>query len=246
MQPEKKQLELLLMHYFRERNPDFPKGKLMASESPDFILKLKTKNRIGIELTRLNPLSVPPAGFNEQEQKSIREQIIESSGNLFTRSSHFKLFAKFQFSERIPIEAERVLAITAIVTNAIRNALQHKKPNSFFYTIIGSEELPRGIENILLVNHPELKAPVWERSNNLGISEDVMSDIHAAIQKKDEKLRLYYRQSLNFYWLIILVDRLQGIKNYNIHDKIMNQVFKSCFQQVYLFDLIKSDVVQLV
>lgn len=246
MKPEKKQLELLLMHYFRERHPDFPKGKLTASESPDFILKLKTRNRIGIELTRLNPVKIAFPLEMGLEQKAMREQIIESAQTIFSRSSPFKLFVKFHFSEKTIVETERVLSVTARVTNAIRQAVQFKKTGDFFYSIIDSKNLPEGIEGILLVNHPELNTPVWEQTNNLGISEDVMGDIQAAIQKKDEKLRLYQQQNLNFYWLVIFVDKLQGVKNYNLHDKIMNRIFNSCFQQVYLFDLIKSKVFELV
>jgi len=43
--------ELMVMHSFREIFPDFPKAKLQISESPDFILKLSPKKKIGIELT---------------------------------------------------------------------------------------------------------------------------------------------------------------------------------------------------
>ncbi|MDX9908322.1 MAG: hypothetical protein RBS23_02590, partial [Mariniphaga sp.] len=57
MQPDKKQLEVLLIQYFKDCYPDFPKGKIIPSESPDFILTLKSKNSLGIELTRLNPLN---------------------------------------------------------------------------------------------------------------------------------------------------------------------------------------------
>ena len=38
---------------FIKAYPSFPKGKLLKSESPDFILKLNPKKSIGIELTRL-------------------------------------------------------------------------------------------------------------------------------------------------------------------------------------------------
>ncbi|MBN2891089.1 MAG: hypothetical protein JXL97_04405 [Bacteroidales bacterium] len=37
---------------FRKSYEDFPKGKIYASESPDFIVKLGKKKSIGIEITR--------------------------------------------------------------------------------------------------------------------------------------------------------------------------------------------------
>lgn len=46
--------EKLVMGLFRKAFPDFPKGRLVASESPDFMLKLNRRQTIGIELTRLD------------------------------------------------------------------------------------------------------------------------------------------------------------------------------------------------
>ena len=46
--------EMLIMEYFRNEYEEFPKGKLQKSESPDFILRVSTKNAIGIELTKLH------------------------------------------------------------------------------------------------------------------------------------------------------------------------------------------------
>jgi hypothetical protein len=46
--------EKLVMGLFRKAFPDFPKGRLIASESPDFMLKLNRRQTIGIELIRLD------------------------------------------------------------------------------------------------------------------------------------------------------------------------------------------------
>ncbi len=246
MQPEKKQLEILLMHYFRECYPVFPRGKLISSESPDFILKLKTRTQIGIELTRLNPLNAPAPGNSRLEQHIIRDRIIHTVKELVESNSSMQLFVKFLFSENNPIEAERELSVIAQVAHIIRKSILLKKLNKFFYIVIDNKSLPRGLENILIINHPALENSIWERSNNLGLSEDVLGDIREAIYKKDEKLHLYHRQNLNSYWLIVITDRLQGTRNYNLHDKIMNHDFQSHFQHVFLFDLIKTKIFQLV
>ncbi len=51
---DKKIFELEILDLFRERFDDFPKGVLRNSESPDFILSLSARNKIGIELVRLH------------------------------------------------------------------------------------------------------------------------------------------------------------------------------------------------
>lgn len=48
------QEEIIIMEYFRSSYSEFPKGKLVKSESPDFILSENPKNTIGIELTKLH------------------------------------------------------------------------------------------------------------------------------------------------------------------------------------------------
>ncbi|MEZ5083981.1 MAG: hypothetical protein R2750_11115 [Bacteroidales bacterium] len=48
-----KEEEKLVMSLFRKKFEDFPKGKLVASESPDFTLKVGRHNTLGIELSRL-------------------------------------------------------------------------------------------------------------------------------------------------------------------------------------------------
>jgi hypothetical protein len=55
----KKTEERIIVELFRDAFGDFPKGILNNTESPDFILSLGPRKKIGIELTRLH---VHPAG----------------------------------------------------------------------------------------------------------------------------------------------------------------------------------------
>lgn len=45
--------EQVIFDRFRQAYTDFPKGKLIKSESPDFLLKISPRKTIGIELTAL-------------------------------------------------------------------------------------------------------------------------------------------------------------------------------------------------
>ncbi len=51
---DKKQIESDIINLFREKFPGFPKGLLKPSESPDFILSITPRRKIGIELTGLH------------------------------------------------------------------------------------------------------------------------------------------------------------------------------------------------
>ncbi len=243
---DKKELEILLVNYFRDCHDDFPKGQLIPSESPDFVIKTKNRHEFGIELTRLNPVNKNIPDENQLGQIQIREEIINMSQELFEQSSGFKLFVKFLFSEEKTIIRERQILAAVQSVNLIRGAIKNKSRESFFRELV-AENLPEGMEEILIVNHPAMKISIWERANNLGVSNDVVTDIRLSIHKKDEKLlRLYQKQRLNYYWLLITTDRLHGMKSFNLPEKIRNHDFKSEFQLVFLFDLIKARVFQLV
>ncbi len=49
--------EILILEYFKQNFDEFPNGKIIKSESPDFIIKENRKRTIGIELTRLDPVA---------------------------------------------------------------------------------------------------------------------------------------------------------------------------------------------
>jgi len=247
MQPDKKQLEILLVNYFRLCYDDFPKGQLSPSESPDFIVKMRTRRALGIELTRLNPASKNPFDENQLVQIHVMEQIMALSQDLFEQGSELKLFVKFLFSDIHELSEQRQLSVAVQTVNLIRKAVDNKSGDSFFRESISGEMLPDGLDEILIVRHPVMQISAWERANNLGVSNDVVDDIRCSIHKKDEKLlRLYQKQRLNYYWLLIFTDRLHGVKSFNLPEKIINHEFYSQFQHVFLFDLMKASVFQLV
>ena len=246
MQPVKKQLEIVLVNYFREKWSAFPKGNLEPAESPDFILSLKNHQKIGIELTRLNPVNSNVPDEKQLEIIGEIEHLIEIARNIFENELPYKLFVKFLFSDEVLIGSERQMTVAVQTASVIRKALKNKKQGSFFQILLQSRELPPGISEILIVGHPVLEISLWERSNYLGISNNVVDDIKKSIHKKDEKLKLYQKQRLNYYWLLITTDRLRGVKNFNLPEKIINHRFYSHFQHVFLFDLIKAEVYELV
>lgn len=241
MREAKKQLELLLINYLRSSYPDFPKGKIVSSESPDFIVKSKPAKKIGIELVRLAPEKL----FNHLADNEFRSELINDVSELFERSSDLKLFVKICFSEKKTIHEERLLTVSAILANRIRNTVSNKNHRSFFYRSLTANELPEGIEQVLIVHHPEMEESVWEEANNLGISENVVADLKRAISRKEEKLVLYRKKKLDAYWLLVLTDQLRNVKSSNVTNRVLSEDFQSSFDRILLFDLVKTQVFEL-
>ncbi len=246
MQEVKKQLEVLLVNYFRDCYPDFPKVKVVASESPDFVVKMKSKYKLGIELTRLNPANAVTKTEEQEDLINFRDELVADMLELFEVGSDAKLFVKFMFSEKHLITPERELMVRSRTVAKIKSVIADKSDRAFFHLILTNTDLPEGLEQVMIAQHPELKESVWERSNNLGISNNVVDDIRLAIAKKDEKLRIYQKQQLQQYWLLITTDCLRADKNINLLNKIRNEEFQSRFQQVFVLDLMRARVFPLV
>jgi len=86
--------EKLILEYFKETIEGFPSGKIVASESPDFLIFSGQSEKIGIELVQLLP---PPelnhyfAGIlnpkNSYEQISMTINLKEAKRHLY-QSAH--------------------------------------------------------------------------------------------------------------------------------------------------------------
>jgi hypothetical protein len=71
---DKKNNELVIIELFRDRYNDFPKGDLIASESPDFILSIGPKRKFGLELTRLHQQITGTDPFSHENISACLQQ----------------------------------------------------------------------------------------------------------------------------------------------------------------------------
>lgn len=241
---EKKHIEVLLMEYFRNAYPEFPKGKLMTCESPDFILSLSTRSSVGIEITRLYPADqgkvILPPGDSSAEMVFINKvrELVEPY-------EQKPLFVKFLFSRRQQPDDSRMLSGAIMTAISIRKILHGVKAD-FFKAIIRNTGLPSFLDSVLVVKHNVLQSSIWEMANHQGVSNDIAADIRKAILKKDEKLKIYASRNLQEYWLLITTDKLQSARNLNVVNRLENSQFSSLFHKVFLFELMMARIFQLV
>lgn len=244
MQESKKQLENLLINYFRDSYSVFPKGRILSTESPDFIIKSKHGEKLGIELVRLHS-AFPFHSSVDPENSELNIKLIDTVKELVERTNHLSLFVKFQFSEKNPIAEERLLSVSALVSNLIRKRLSNRNEHSFFVRHFSSKELPEGIDGILLVHHPGLSESLWEAASLSGEGGNLLSDLQHAIEKKEEKIYIYRKRKLDEYWLLITSDWIQTA-GYTYPDQLISiENGDSGFQRILLFELMNAKVFEL-
>lgn len=74
----KSEQEWIIMRYFRENYPEFPKGRLTKSESPDFRLWIARGKFIGIELTQIHAYGESSAVPGFLDFRFARQQLEET------------------------------------------------------------------------------------------------------------------------------------------------------------------------
>lgn len=239
----KKQLEILIIDYFRSVDKNFPKGKLKTSESPDFLLDTSPKNKIGIELTRLY-FDDFYTGENELSD-DIKKEIVICARELFELSSSLNLFVKVSFSKQRKIIQDKQLSLSALVANAVKKSVKTQNTGSFF-SICQISNLPDEIDGIFMATHPVLTESVWEVADSPKKNYETILKIRQLIAKKEEKIQLYQKKWLNQCWLIITADRLNNKQKETFHHLIFNSGNSHQFQKIFLFDLLKAQIIQIL
>lgn len=96
-QNKKKQEEKNFLTYFSHAYPDFPNGKIKNSESPDFIIPVSRKYKVGIELTRLTQKSSEEDEFAICQVPPLsKEYLIEK---IQTKEEKLPLYQKKKLNE---------------------------------------------------------------------------------------------------------------------------------------------------
>lgn len=93
--------EEYVMKLFRNEYAGFPKGKLLKTESPDFILKESSRTAIGIELTKLHGPAI------KKEQTHFVSNVRGYQPPEFTKENiEYTINAK---DEKLPIYQQKML-----------------------------------------------------------------------------------------------------------------------------------------
>ena len=91
---------------------------------------------------------------------------------------------------------------------------------------------------------PNRKRTIGIELIQLFSKENLIESIQAAIEKKEEKLRLYQKKILENYWLIITTESLHSFK-FNIQNLIDKHEFESKYDSVFLFDELGKKIYNL-
>jgi len=242
---KKSQEEKLILKYFSSEYADFPKGKLVKTESPDFILKLNPKRSIGIELTRLYQPKSNNQEFKPKQVESLEKKIVGKAQKTYESNNKYKLYLTVFFSSTFKISKSQTTPFENEITQLVHKKTHDNDFGSFFRLNIEKSELPKHIDLIQIIYHPEVKISFWNSGGGYLIPELSKEYLENTINSKEEKLRLYQKRKIDKFWLIITINFFNRSTSFNINNKIDNWTFDSKFHKVFLFELFNRKIFEL-
>ncbi len=231
--------EFFTLSLLRERFPGFPSGSIRASESPDFLVAITPRKRIGIELTRivqLPALSIAYGGI------TIQEQFLEMIKNRVNVLWPGGVWIRLRFSAHYALTPENLLSNAIMGAAAIRRAAENLK-RQITTLLLNSAQLPPALSAIWIGVLPDSQGEVWEVEQEPLPVKAFRDAIALRIARKEEKTTIYKQKRLHQLWLLLYAGTLPKV-NINQISGIPIQSTKA-WNRILLLELDKRRVYEL-
>jgi hypothetical protein len=233
--------EKLIMRLFIKAYVDFPKGKIIKSESPDFVLRTGPKFNTGIELTRLHSNN----SLNDENGEELKKEnlLINEIRKGFEGLSKLKIYIKFFFNGALWDMGDIPMYSGFVSLYLIKLLEGYENNKAQFFKL--EEHLPEIFESIYFVVDPHFKNSCWDIGRPFLVYDLNRQLIENSIRNKEEKLTLYRKKRFDAYWLILATMKINPVKNFNVFNKLENWTFPSTFHKVFLFDVFENKAFEL-
>ena len=240
---QKKIRERQFLKYFQQSWPEFPKGRIEAGESPDFILFPKRNYRIGIEMTQLFLKKAIDGTHFIPDLETAKGLLLDAVKTQYEQQCDCPVTAHFQFSDELYFGNINIQFLAGEIADAVYNRVRMSRSNGYFHTrIMQSDNLPKCLHSITLIHHPEDKLSEWIYCKAQVPVSNFMLSIQQTIERKHAKIPIYQKKRLDQYWLLIVAECLNCTTSFNINNLIENCSFQSGFHQVFLFELFEQKI----
>jgi hypothetical protein len=241
-QNSKKKEEKTLLKYFSQAYPDFPKGKIYDTESPDFVISLSRKRKLGIELTRLTQPKSENQEFTTAQISNLEKNICYKAQKLFEFRNDLQLLVYLFFSNNIRVNNNDVIKIVERIVLDVQNHTADIDRKLMFQIYIENPIANDHVDLIYILYHPNVKSSCWGNAGGYFVPTLSKEYLIQKINSKEDKLSLYRKKKINNFWLILVTDSFERSTSFNINNQIEAWNIKSNFDKVFLFEVMGSNV----
>jgi len=230
-----KELELFYLEKFKENLPDFPKGKIVSDESPDFLVKAPNEI-VGIEITgfyrQTSSSTKPPL----QQRQSVRHKIMALAKSSYDQKGLPPVFAGVHFDLNFHCRKSEIQPIAKRLVELAEQSSLDSTPERFWRR----DDIQ--LNGIDLLSFKKWKAEsYWDAP--LGsfvptISPEQIQNIF------DEKNALCneYRMKCDKTWLVIVMNRFDPASFSLISEATLENKYSHSFDAAFLYFFDYSDL----
>lgn len=221
---------------FKELYTDFPEGKYIRGEQPDYIIHTSGKT-IGVEITQIFIDSYTDSSSNEKRKESLHSMVGHTLCQKLIPIVPFKFLLSIDYSKNnfSKFDINIITSACEIYFKQIQFSIQDYTP----IDINNFGQLPKEIDSINLFRYPSLKDSSFVESAG-GITPNLTSQhLQAILDKKDKSLKKY--KPCNEHWLLIE----EGTFYADSFDDIVVDQIKTDFKKIFLYRHSKKEIIEL-
>ena len=198
--------ELNNIELFRYLYNDFPKGKLVRTESPDFVIKKGQRNYFGIEITHVVDETNAEKFSLDSEENRRKRSLVFHARDVFEYYSEIKVNTTLYFKPNYIPKNSNIIPAAGIIAKEILKRTEGKKQDQAFHLHFRIRDLNSLLESVTVFRFPGMSESSWNDAGVYTLTQVDKELIERSIRLKEEKLQIYQKKHLHYYWLLLIVD----------------------------------------
>ena len=230
----KKQIERRLLDIFRNIFPAFPKGEIVSSEKPDFLVKGETKD-FGIEITELHR-DPNTNGITLQAQNELLKRICTKSEQIHNKKGVLPVHVAIHFDRSFRLGKQHVTELSDWIVEYIETH------TPFIGDIVQEEkfvhpscDFPEAIWRIQIIGLSEEEKSVFWSPHSISVPDIKPEQIQRTLDKKKALFQSYKAQAEEI-WLLIPYETGQPSTVFDSYETSPDCHYESPFQRVFLMN----------
>lgn len=232
MAASKKDIELWRLERFKSFITDFPNGRLVPTEEPDFLVHCENRV-IGIELTDLYR-ETPRGKVPQQASEAMRNRVVARAKEIYADRNQPPVLVSFFLDDRVHIKKIEVEQIAMELADLVSDNIPEvnsivEVPSDWQYI----RKLPSILHKISVRRLDVVTKTFFSAPGATWLVSVGREDIERALASKEAKLTAY-RTRCDEAWLVINADIEPMSTWFNFDSASLQERFTSAFDRVFV------------
>jgi len=235
----KKDLERRYLDRFKECLPDFPEGRIVDEEPPDFLVHA-ADYILGIELTHV----YHPAAGDGTRMQAHESTEDKQARELYDRSGGPPLIVYINFAGPLRLKKDSAAALADRLASLVRNSIPAKGDTVEIQNRWEDDAVPDEVDSVVVMQPPEITRPLWATTRAGWEWNPGPSDIQPVIDEKNRRA-ISSRQKCPRVWLVIIASGNVPSQFIEPSAAAISHIYSAAFDRVFFLESANHRVFEL-